>query len=125
MATHDADDVALFWDVSVIGSTPVLFCQIGEKSVWLPRVHISGKLWCTDDRGKGSACRAERNQTLRSICPNRRRPILDQGHALPLGENIRHETWGLVGYNADQRMVLRRVPRGTTPDGRLSAVAMN
>jgi hypothetical protein len=47
------DDAALFGDVSVIRSTPpALFCRIGEKSVWLQRAHISGKLWCTGDRGK-------------------------------------------------------------------------
>ena len=46
MATGDADDL-------VIRSTaPALLCQIGEKSVWLPRGHISGRLWCTGDRGK-------------------------------------------------------------------------
>ncbi len=53
MVTHDADDLVPFEDVKVIRSTaPALFCRIGEKSVWLPRWHISGKLWCTGDRGK-------------------------------------------------------------------------
>jgi len=53
MVADDADDLVLFADVSVIRSTaPALLCQIGEKSVWLPRGHISGKLWCTGDRGK-------------------------------------------------------------------------
>ncbi len=55
MATDDADDddLVLFQDVRVIRSTaPALLCQIGEKNVWLPRRHISGKLWCTGDRGK-------------------------------------------------------------------------
>ena len=53
MATDDADDLVPFEDVMVIRSTaPALLCRIGEKSVWLPRGHISGKLWCTGDRGK-------------------------------------------------------------------------
>jgi hypothetical protein len=53
MATDDADDLVPFQDVRVIRSTaPALLCRIGEKSVWLPRGHISGKLWCAGDRGK-------------------------------------------------------------------------
>lgn len=53
MAMDDADDLVLFQDVRVIRSTaPALLCQIGGKSVWLPRWHIAGKLWCVGDRGK-------------------------------------------------------------------------
>ena len=53
MHTHDADDLVLFPDVRVVRSTaPALLCRIGDRSVWLPRLHISGKLWCTGDRGK-------------------------------------------------------------------------
>ena len=53
MATEEADDLVPFLDVRVIRSTaPALFCRIGDKSVWLPRWHISGKLWCAGDRGK-------------------------------------------------------------------------
>jgi hypothetical protein len=53
MAADDADDLVLFQDVRVIRSTgPALPCQIGGRSVWLPRWHIAGKLWCTGDRGK-------------------------------------------------------------------------
>ena len=53
MATDDADDLVVFLDVRVIRSTaPALLCRIGDRSVWLPRGHISGKLWCTGDRGK-------------------------------------------------------------------------
>jgi hypothetical protein len=34
MATNDADDLALFREVSVIRSTPpALICQIGEKPI--------------------------------------------------------------------------------------------
>ena len=53
MDTDDADDLVPFQDVTVIRSTaPALLCRIGDKSVWLPRGHISGKLWRTGDRGK-------------------------------------------------------------------------
>lgn len=53
MATEDADDLVQFEDVRVIRSTPpALLCRIGGRSVWLPRGHISGKLWCTGDRGR-------------------------------------------------------------------------
>src|SRR5262245_4028889 len=55
MATDDADDddLVLFQDVTVIRSTaPALLCRIGGQNVWLPRSHVSGKLWCTGDRGK-------------------------------------------------------------------------
>jgi hypothetical protein len=52
MALNDADALVTFRDVRVIRATaPALLCQIGERSVWLPRMHISGKLWCTGDRG--------------------------------------------------------------------------
>jgi hypothetical protein len=48
MRTNDADDLVLFPDVRVVRSTaPALLCRIGDRSVWLPRLHISGKLWCT------------------------------------------------------------------------------
>src|SRR5436190_3083193 len=53
MLMDDADALVAFPDVRVLRSTaPALLCRIGEKSVWLPRWHISGKLWCTGDRGK-------------------------------------------------------------------------
>ena len=53
MATENADDLVPFQDVRVIRSTaPARLCRIGERSVWLPRGHISGRLWCTGDRGK-------------------------------------------------------------------------
>jgi len=49
----DADDLVLFEDVRVIGSTAsALLCRIGARNTWLPRGHIAGKLWCTGDRGK-------------------------------------------------------------------------
>ena len=53
MATDDADDLVTFRDVRVIRSTaPALLCRIGNRSVWFPRWHVSGKLWCAGDRGK-------------------------------------------------------------------------
>ena len=53
MATDDADDLVPFQDVRVIrSSAPALLCRVGERCVWLPRGHISGKLWRTGDRGK-------------------------------------------------------------------------
>ena len=52
MATDDAEGLVAFQDVRVIRSTaPALLCRIGERSVWLPRGQLSGKLWCTGDRG--------------------------------------------------------------------------
>jgi hypothetical protein len=53
MTTESPDDLVLFPDVRVIRSTsPALLCSIAGKSVWLPRGHVSGKLWCAGDRGK-------------------------------------------------------------------------
>ena len=53
MANEDGDELVLFQDVRIIGSTaPALLCRIGARTVWLPRRHITGKLWCTGDRGK-------------------------------------------------------------------------
>jgi len=53
MAPHDADDLVAFRNVTIVRSTaPALLCRIGDKSVWLPRGHISGKLWRTGDRGR-------------------------------------------------------------------------
>ena len=53
MTVEDADELVLFQDVRIIrASGPALLCGIGDKRVWLPRIHVSGKLWCTGDRGK-------------------------------------------------------------------------
>jgi hypothetical protein len=53
MSTEDADDLVRFSDVRVLRTTaPALFCRVGSKNVWLPRRHVSGKLWCTGDRGQ-------------------------------------------------------------------------
>jgi hypothetical protein len=53
MAADDADELGPFQNITVIRSTaPALLCAIGDKCVWLPRGHISGRLWCVGDRGK-------------------------------------------------------------------------
>jgi hypothetical protein len=53
VATDDADDLAPFLEVGIIRPTaPALLCRIGDRSVWLPRRHLSGKLGRTGDRGK-------------------------------------------------------------------------
>ena len=53
MATvNDGDDLVTFRNVTVISSTATsLFCRVGSRSVWLPRRHLSGKLWGMGDRG--------------------------------------------------------------------------
>jgi hypothetical protein len=52
MEARDADDLVVFRDVRVVRSTaPALLCSIEGRQVWLPRNHISGKLWCRGDRG--------------------------------------------------------------------------
>jgi len=52
MTRDNDDDLVPFLDVRVIRSTPpALYCGVAGKRVWLPRGHISGKLWCTGDRG--------------------------------------------------------------------------
>jgi hypothetical protein len=53
MATDDANDLVPFDDVRLIRATaPALLCRIGEKRVWLPLGHISGRLGRAGDRGK-------------------------------------------------------------------------
>jgi len=53
MTVEDPDDLVAFQDVRIIAvAASALLCGIGEKRVWLPRRHVSGKLWCTGDRGK-------------------------------------------------------------------------
>ncbi len=53
MLVDDSDDLVAFEDVRIIRSTAqALLCGIGDRSVWLPRGHLSGKLWCVGDRGK-------------------------------------------------------------------------
>mgnify|MGYP001232302394 CR=1 FL=1 len=55
---------------------------------------------------KGSALRAEGNPTLRTLCAGCGKSIpTEVGHAHPLDEAVRHETWGLVGYLARERAV--------------------
>jgi len=53
MITDGADDLVAFQDVRILSATaPALLCRIGGRNVWLPRRHISGKLWSNGDRGK-------------------------------------------------------------------------
>jgi hypothetical protein len=53
MVTNDADDLILFSDVRVVRSVAsALLCRVAGRTIWLPRGHISGKLWCAGDRGK-------------------------------------------------------------------------
>ena len=55
---------------------------------------------------KGSSYRAEGYQSLLTVCASCGRSIpTEVGHAHPLDENVRRETWGLVGYQARQKVV--------------------
>jgi hypothetical protein len=55
---------------------------------------------------KGSALRAEGNPTLRTTCANCGKSIpTESGHAHPLDQTLRRETWGLVGDLAGIRSV--------------------
>ena len=55
---------------------------------------------------KGSAFRAEANQTLRTVCASCGKSIpTEVGHPHPLDESVRRETWGLVGYDAGRKAV--------------------
>ena len=70
-----------------------------------------GYTWCEEIGtrimpSRGSACRAEANQTLRTVCANCGRSIpAEVGHAHALDEDIRREPWGLVGCHAKQETV--------------------
>jgi hypothetical protein len=48
---------------------------------------------------RGSAVRAEGNRALRTLCAHCATSIpTEVGHAHPLDEALRRETWGLVGH---------------------------
>lgn len=50
---------------------------------------------------KGSAIRAEGNETLRTVCAGCGKSIpTEVGHAHPLDEDVKQETWGLLGRYA-------------------------
>ena len=67
---------------------------------------------------KGSAFRAEGNRALRTLCAHCGTSIpTEVGHAHPLDEALRRETWGLVGHTDGPPSVFPRVPLATTPDG--------
>jgi hypothetical protein len=53
MMANDADTLVAFQNVKLIGaSAQALFCQIGNRRVWLPRRHTSGRLYDAGDRGQ-------------------------------------------------------------------------
>jgi hypothetical protein len=53
MLTGDADEFVAFEDARVVRSTaPALLCLVQGREIWLPRMHVAGKLWCAGDRGK-------------------------------------------------------------------------
>ncbi len=55
---------------------------------------------------KGSAVRAEGNSTLRTACAACGKAIpTEVGHAHPLDEHVRRETWGLVGLHDGRKVV--------------------
>ena len=55
---------------------------------------------------KGSAFRAEGNPALRATCAGCGKSIpTEVGHAHPLDESVRRETWGLVGLVAGRKTV--------------------
>jgi hypothetical protein len=52
MGMDDGNEFVLFQDVRVIrAAASALLCRIANRSVWLPRGHIVGKLCSTGDRG--------------------------------------------------------------------------
>lgn len=53
MLTGGGDDFVAFEDARVVRSTaPALLCLVQGREIWLPRMHVAGKLWCAGDRGK-------------------------------------------------------------------------
>ncbi|HXJ33247.1 MAG TPA: hypothetical protein VMS22_04335 [Candidatus Eisenbacteria bacterium] len=55
---------------------------------------------------KGSAFRAEANVSLRTVCAGCGKSIpTEVGHAHPLDQEVRRETWGLVGHEGGRRTV--------------------
>jgi len=53
MAMANVDEFLAFQDVRVIEATAqALLCGIRNKRVWLPRLHVSGKLRSAGDRGR-------------------------------------------------------------------------
>lgn len=52
MAASDIDDLVAFHAVRVVRTTATaLLCAIGERTVWLPREHVTGRLFSRGDRG--------------------------------------------------------------------------
>lgn len=100
-ATDNVDDLVLFEDVSVIKATAqAILCRIGRRSVWLPRWHISGRLWSRGDRG---------NLFIRRWVARDRKLIDAQGAV------IRSSLLSLLRLP----LALHLVPRATAPAGGL------
>ena len=67
-----------------------LFCAIGGKRVWLPREHISGRLWSRGDCGTLSVrswIAVDRHLDLAQAPKRRRRwlHVMPKQHQAPLG----------------------------------------
>ena len=67
---------------------------------------------------KGSAFRAEGNRAIRTLCARWGTSIpTEVGHAHPLDEDLRRETWVLVGHTDGPPSVFPACTLATTPDG--------
>jgi hypothetical protein len=52
MPVYDAYALVPFKDVRILRCAPTAVrCRIGDRSVWLPRMHVSTRLLCTGERG--------------------------------------------------------------------------
>ena len=70
------------------------------------RLHLCEEIGTRLLPSRGSACRAEGNPTRRTLCANGGKSIpTEVGYAHPLDEDIRQETWGLVGDDAGRQTV--------------------
>ncbi len=70
------------------------------------RLHLCEEIGTRLLPSRGSACRAEGNPTRRTLCANGGKSIpTEVRHAHPLDEDIRRETWGLVGDDAGRQTV--------------------
>ena len=52
MAETDVDDLVTFRGVRIVKVTATaLLCAVGDRTVWLPREHVTGRLFSKGDRG--------------------------------------------------------------------------
>ncbi|MFN8545270.1 MAG: hypothetical protein U0807_13835 [Candidatus Binatia bacterium] len=86
MTVDDADALVAFPDVRIIRSMPQsLLCGIGDRQVWLPRRHVSGKFLCAGDRGTLRIRRwVARDRRL--VDPDRSDPVVSGTLRLVRGE---------------------------------------